>query len=269
MHKTAIALLLALTTVAPSGALAAPAVAESRQAFELAREALLQYQAGRFEVAAALYRRAYALQPKTHEYLFGEARSLLAAGSFDQAKGQFAAVCAAVGKEHPLCQRSERHLAEAAQRAKPSPPGDRGVALPTSATPDAGAAAPLAIGQLPDAIVEPPASLVGAPSAARPWRVPAAWAWSAVGFAAMGVAAGAGLAASAFGQQADLDAHKLSDGRFDASRISYAEARSAQQSINNQWWGAGAAAIAAVVGAGAATYLFQRTKPAPQFGSTD
>lgn len=254
---------LVITALLPPVPLrAAPAVSAEHQAFELAREALQLYKARQFAAAAALYRRAYALQPKTLEYLFGAARSELAAGDAVAAKQLFDQVCQTAGPKHALCLRGEKHLAESGQRpapaeAPPAPGSPVPVSVASAPTPAAAPEQPLALTQLPDVTVEDPVSVIGRGATARRSSPPRWWAWTAIGLAGAGAALGAGLAAVASGRQSDLDANRMADGRYDLGKISYLQAREEQQTINNRWWGAGASALVCVLSAAAATYLLQ------------
>jgi tetratricopeptide (TPR) repeat protein len=241
---------------------AAPAVSAERQAFDLAREALQLYKDRQFAAAAALYRRAYALQPKTLEYLFGAARSELAAGDMAAAKLLFAQVCQAAGQKHALCLRGEKHLAESEQRpaqvavtpgAGPAGP----VSVASAPTPAAAPELPLALAQLPEVSVEDPASVIGRRVSDQRSAPPRWWTWTAIGLAGAGAALGAGLAAVASERQSELEANRMADGRYDLGKISYLQAREEQQTINNRWWGAGAATVVCVLSAAVATYLLQ------------
>ena len=257
----ALALWTVLLIFVPQPARARVPYAASRahaDAMQLARQALTAFLRRDFGTAAVLYGQAAALEPDVAEFAFGQARSLQESGQAPTAIVLFARVVALTPETHPL--HGKAKAAWLALQPPPAPAAEPplAVAPPLAVTPTVVAVAPA-----PPAVTAPPAPVVPeAPVAARPavaksavasspWRRPAGIAGLTLGLAA-GAAATA-LAVSASSAQRTLDGHKMADGRFDLSQVSYADAVAAQGSINGRWsWaaavgGVGLAAIATAI----------------------
>jgi hypothetical protein len=217
-------------------------------AMQLAHRALKAFLQRDFVAATELYGSAARLEPEVAEFAFGEARSLQERGLIAAAKPIFARVVALTPPEHPL------HGKATAALIALQPPPPSVVLLPAVAT-------PVTIDALPVVVAAPfamkPVSfeasqvVASQPPAHSSWRRPAGYGTLALGVALAAV--GSGLAVSAAYRQSALDDHKMPDGRYDLTQVSYDTAVNEQRSINSRWtWatvagGVGVTAIATAI----------------------
>jgi len=94
------------------------------------------------------------------------------------------------------------------------------------------------------------------PPAPPAWHKPAQW--GAVALGGVGVVSAGVLAILASGQQTDLDATRVPDGRYDLDKISVADGQAQQRSINAKWTGAAVAGGAGVAVCAVGAWLLWR-----------
>ena len=241
----------------------------------VAKQAIDYYKNGNPLMAAELYRRAFRLDPAKPDYLFGVGRAEEKAGRAKEAIAAYENVVALLPNTDPLVKKAQQALmalrVPEAHVAAPPPPAEHASgAVPQRPVVAESAPPPVAKPVAAAAVVAPPpaSSVVLPPAAVKPveprlalapvpepkrdspadWHKPVGWSLVATSGAAAVTAAV--LAVLAAKNQSDLTGFKTDSGLYDPARITSADVRQRQTSINSMWTGAAVTGGLAVAAAG-------------------
>ncbi len=233
----------------------------------VAKQAMQYFQNGQFLLAAELYRQAFRIDPAHPDYLYGVGRAEQRAGRWQEALAAFENLIALLPASEPLSVKARREV-EVIKKARDAAvaPAPAAIPAPPVAAPQPPTAQPKRAEVAPPAISPPqpqPKSQDVAPLAVHKTESPAeppqdrGLPVAALGVAGAAALAGLGLAGVAWWQQGQLDDFRReSDQLYDPARITPAQVRERQGTVNGLWWAGAAAGGVALASAGVAAWLW-------------